>query len=47
MDVPTLPVLVVVVVAFGALSLLYDAAHQSFPPVLVPAPLLTPPYARL
>jgi hypothetical protein len=47
MDVPTLPVLVVVVVAFGALSLLYDAAHQSFPPVLVPGPLLTPAYARL
>jgi hypothetical protein len=45
MDVPTLPVLVVVV--FGAISLVYDAAHQSFPPVLVPGPLLTPAYARL
>jgi predicted MFS family arabinose efflux permease len=43
----TLPVLVVVVVAFGALSLVYDAAHQSFPPVLVPGPRLTPAYARL
>ncbi len=35
-DVLTLPVLVVVVLVFGTLSLGYDAAHQAFVPVLVP-----------
>lgn len=46
-DVLTLPLLIAVVLVFGALSLVYDAAHQSFPPSLVPAPLLTSAYARL
>lgn len=30
-DVLTLPLLIAVVLVFGALSLVYDAAHQSFP----------------
>jgi MFS family permease len=46
-DVLTLPVLIAVVLVFGTLSLMYDAAHQSFPPSLVPSHLLTPAYARL
>jgi hypothetical protein len=32
---------------FGALSLLYDAAHHSYLPRLIPASLLTPANARL
>jgi MFS family permease len=47
LDVLTLPVLIAVVLVFGALSLVYDAAHQSFPPALVPGSLLTSAYARL
>jgi hypothetical protein len=47
LDVLTLPVLIAVVLVFGALSLVYDAAHQSFPPALVPRSLLTSAYARL
>jgi MFS family permease len=47
LDVLTLPVLIAVVLVFGALSLVYEAAHQSFPPALVPGPLLTSAYARL
>ncbi len=42
-----LPVLIVVMVMFGALSLVNDAAFQSFVPRLVPAGLLTPAHARL
>jgi MFS family permease len=47
LDVLSLPLLIAVVLVFGTLSLAYDAAHQSFPPSLVPAALLTPAYARL
>jgi MFS family permease len=47
LDALSLPLLIAVVLAFGTLSLAYDAAHQSFPPSLVPAELLTPAYARL
>ncbi|MEU4606360.1 MFS transporter [Kribbella sp. NPDC023972] len=47
LDVLSLPLLVAIVLVFGTLSLAYDAAHQSFPPSLVPAELLTPAYARL
>ncbi|MEV8371529.1 MFS transporter [Kribbella sp. NPDC056861] len=47
LDALTLPVLLGVVFAFGAVSMLYDAAHQSFPPALVPKPLLTAAWARL
>ncbi|TCO51219.1 putative MFS family arabinose efflux permease [Kribbella antiqua] len=43
----SLPLLIAVVLVFGTLSLAYDAAHQSFPPSLVPPELLTPAYARL
>lgn len=46
-DALTLPVLLGVVLAFGTVSMLYDAAHQSFPPALVPKPLLTVAWARL
>src|SRR5207247_9765258 len=46
-DVLSLPLLIGVVLVFGTLSLAYDAAHQSFPPSLVPPELLTPAYARL
>jgi MFS family permease len=46
-DLLSLPLLLAIVFVFGALSLVYDAAHQSFPPSLVPAPLLTSAYARL
>jgi len=42
-----LPVLIVVLVVFGSLSLVNDAAFQSFVPRLVPAGLLTPAHARL
>ena len=47
LDVLRLPTLIAVVLVFGTLSLVYDAAHQSFPPSLVPSPLLTSAYARL
>jgi MFS family permease len=46
-DALTLPLLLCVTFVFGSLSIVYDAAHQSFPPVLVPKPLLTAAYARL
>ncbi|MET8832992.1 MFS transporter [Micromonospora sp. NPDC004540] len=42
-----LPVLVVLVAAFGTLSLLYEAAHQSYLPRLVPPAALTRANARL
>ncbi|MCP3803150.1 MFS transporter [Allokutzneria sp. A3M-2-11 16] len=44
LDMPTLVALVTV---FGALSLVYDAAHQSFLPQLVPTALLTTANARM
>jgi MFS family permease len=47
LDVLSLPLLLGVVFVFGTLSLVYDAAHQSFPPSLVPRPLLTAAYARM
>ncbi len=43
----SLPVLMVVMVAFGTLALLNDAATQSFLPRLVPAPALLAANARL
>jgi MFS family permease len=43
----SMPVLIALVAVFGALSLVYDAAHQSFLPRLVPASLLTEANARL
>jgi len=43
----SIPALIVVVAAFGTLSLFFDAADQSFLPRLVPARLLTPANARL
>ncbi|MCE7005134.1 MFS transporter [Kibdelosporangium philippinense] len=43
----TIPVLIGIVFVFGALSLVYDAAHQSFLPSLVPADRLTWANARL
>lgn len=46
-DTLTMPMLIVIVLLVGALSLLYDAAHQSYLPRLVPAELLTPANARL
>jgi MFS family permease len=46
-DVLDLPLLIAIVLVFGTLSLAYDAAHQSFPPSLVPADLLTRAYARM
>jgi len=42
-----LTVLIAVLVVFGTLSLVNDAASQSFVPRLVPAGLLTPAHARL
>jgi MFS family permease len=42
-----LAVLITVMVVFGALSLINDAAFQSFVPRLVPAALLTAAHARL
>jgi len=42
-----LGVLIAVMAAFGTLSLVNDAAFQSFVPRLVPAGLLTPAHARL
>jgi len=46
-DMLSLPVLLVVVVAFGTLSLLHDAASQSFLPRLVPRSALLAANARL
>ncbi|ONI84000.1 MFS transporter [Saccharothrix sp. ALI-22-I] len=43
----TMPLLTVLVVVFGTLSLFYDAAHQSFLPLLVPTAQLTDANARL
>lgn len=43
----TVPLLVAFMIVFGALSLLNDAAHQSFLPRLVPRGLLGPANARL
>lgn len=43
----TVGLLAAVVLVFGVLSLLFDAADQSFLPRLVPAPLLTVANARL
>nr|WP_198151511.1 MFS transporter [Kibdelosporangium sp. MJ126-NF4]CEL15963.1 major facilitator superfamily MFS_1 [Kibdelosporangium sp. MJ126-NF4]CTQ93887.1 major facilitator superfamily MFS_1 [Kibdelosporangium sp. MJ126-NF4] len=43
----SVPVLIGLMVVFGALSLLYDAAHQSFLPSLVPRSALTSANARL
>jgi MFS family permease len=42
-----MPILIAIVLVFGAVSLAYDAAHQSFLPSLVPTRLLTPANARL
>lgn len=46
-DLLTIGLLAAFMVAFGTLSLLNDAAHQSFLPRLVPRRLLTPANARL
>ena len=43
----SIPVLMAVMLGFGLLSLMNDAAHQSFLPRLVPRNLLTPANARL
>lgn len=42
-----MPLLAGIVAVFGVMSLVYDAAHQSFLPRLVPADLLTPANARM
>jgi len=47
LDRLTLPVLAVFMAGFGLLSLVNDAASQSFVPRLVPRGLLTPAHARL
>ncbi|MBB5805738.1 putative MFS family arabinose efflux permease [Saccharothrix ecbatanensis] len=46
-DTLTLPLLFGLVVVFGTLSLFYDAAHQSFLPLIVPTERLTDANARL
>jgi predicted MFS family arabinose efflux permease len=46
-DLLTMPILIGIVAVFGALSLVYEAAHQSFLPQLVPTPLLTEANARM
>ncbi|MEU4739785.1 MFS transporter [Actinosynnema sp. NPDC023658] len=43
----TMPLLLALVFVFGTLSLCYDAAHQSFLPLLVPTAELTDANARL
>ncbi|PSL58527.1 putative MFS family arabinose efflux permease [Saccharothrix carnea] len=43
----TMPLLIGLVLVFGTLSLFYDAAHQSFLPLLVPTERLTDANARL
>lgn len=47
LDVLTFPVLLIVVVMFGTVSLVNDAASMSFVPRLVPRPLLQRAHARL
>ncbi len=47
LDLLTLPVLILLVAALGALSLFFDAANQAFLPRLVPRSLLTVGNARL
>jgi len=47
LDRLTMPLLIGLIAAFGALSLVYDAAHQSFLPRLVPHRLLTEANVRL
>ncbi len=47
LDRLTIPTLMAFMIAFGLLSLMNDAAHQSFLPRLVPRTLLTPANARL
>lgn len=42
-----MPLLIALVVVFGTLSVFYDAAHQSFLPLLVPTGRLTDANARL
>ena len=42
-----MPLLIALMVVFGTLSLFYDAAHQSFLPLLVPTERLTDANARL
>lgn len=46
-DLLTMPALILVVFAIGVLSLLFDAANQSYLPRLVPEELLTAANARL
>jgi MFS family permease len=46
-DLLSMPLLIGIVAVFGALSLVYEAAHQSFLPQLVPTPLLTEANARM
>lgn len=46
-EVLSMPLLVGLVLVFGAVSLAYDVAHQSLLPSLVPPPLLTRANARL
>jgi MFS family permease len=46
-DALSMPLLIGIVLPIGVLSLLYDAAHQSYLPRLMPAALLTPANARL
>jgi MFS family permease len=43
----TMPLLIGLVAVFGAMSLFYEAAHQSFLPRLVPTQLLTDANARM
>ncbi|MER7199021.1 MFS transporter [Streptomyces sp. CB01635] len=47
LDQLTVPTLCLFVFAFGALSLLFDAANQSYVPQLVPKELLNSGYARM
>jgi predicted MFS family arabinose efflux permease len=46
-DALTMPILIGIVTVFGALSLVYEAAHQAFLPQLVPTRLLTEANARM
>lgn len=47
LDQLTITALCLFVFAFGALSLLFEAANQSYVPQLVPNELLNPGYARV
>ncbi len=47
LDRLTMPLLIALIAAVGALSMVHDAAHQSFLPRLVPRRLLTDANARL